>query len=89
MVTPPVGHERACSMKKAVPHTHSLGRSDGAPLYLRHSGSRKAPLLRANPWAMIGNVISQWRVPFSLPSSAALCRYWGSRAFTSVATFSC
>ena len=29
MVTPPVGHERTCSMEKVVPHTHSLGRSGG------------------------------------------------------------
>ena len=89
MVTPPEGHDRACSVEKVVPHTHSLGRSGGVQLYLRHSASRKAPLWRANPWAAMGNAVSQLWAPFSLPSSAALCRCWGSRAFTSVATSSC
>ena len=49
IVTPPEGHERACSVETVVPHTHSLGRSSGVQLYLRCRASRKAPLWRANP----------------------------------------
>ena len=73
MVTPPVGHESACSMVKVVPHTHSLGRSCGIQLYLRQSASQNAPLCSANPWAVMGSAVTQLWGPFSLPSSAALC----------------
>ena len=70
-------------------HTHSLGRSGGIQLYLGHSVSQKAPLWRVNPWAVMGNAVSQLWAPFSLPSSAALCRCLGCRAFTPAATYSC
>ena len=75
-------------MVKVVPHTHSLGRSGGIQLYLRQSASRNAPLCSVNPWAVMGSAVTQLWAPFLLPSSAALCKCWGSRAFTSVATSS-
>ena len=88
MVTPPVGHERVCSVEKVVPHTHSLGRSGGVQLYLRHSASRKHPCgerIHGPRWVMLSASCER---PFHC-QVRQLFWCWGSRAFTSVATSSC
>ena len=59
-------------------HIHSLGRSCGVQLYLRHRAAWKVSLWTANPWATMSNAVSQLWAPFSLPSSATLCRCWQS-----------
>ena len=88
----PLGHKLQCvdiwwlyrrGMSGHVPwrrwcHIHSLGRSCGVQLYLRHRAPRKVSLWTANPWATMSNAVSQLWAPFSLPSSSTLCRCWQS-----------
>ena len=75
---PSLLQERACSVVKGLPHTHSTGMSLGIQPCWRAKASQRAPLCRVKPCSRIRRELNHEEATFSCANSTAWLRSLGS-----------